>query len=308
VLAHARGLPQQANQRVALMGWSCGGLASVTVASRNSSVAAVVGLDASVRYLYSNRPLRAMFAPAWPYSTPTLFLNQGNSLMRDLATFGADTTFAFFDSLRYADAYVVTFNNLRHQNFASMYVRLAGPQPFAFVSDPAVASAGYMTVAKYAVTFLDAYLKGNSAAQEMLAKRPQELGVPDTNLTIEHKRARRPLPTVAGFRAALGDLGWDRATDVLARVRTSDPEYTIDRDSLDNAGVRFLDDDKTAEGLGVYQVYSRLHPTDPRAWNGLGDAYAQRTDTANAIASFQEALKLQPDNGRAAAALKRLGK
>jgi len=308
VLAHARGLPGQASQRAALMGWSCGGMASVTVTSRNASVDAVVGLDASIRYLYSNDALRAMFAPPRPYSTPTLFLEQGNSLMRDLARAGADTVFTFFDSLRYADAYVVTLKNLRHQNFASMYVRLAGAQPFAFTADPVLASAGYETVAKYAVTFLDAYLKNDGAARTLLASRPHDLGLPDTNLAIVRKQARRPLPTMAGFTSALTERGWDRVAEVISRVKASDPDYTIDPDSLENAGIRFVESERLSEGVGLYRLYSLLHPADPRAWNGLGEAFEQRADTANAVASFREALRLRPENGRAANGLKRLAK
>ena len=73
-------------------------------------------------------------------------------------------------------------------------------------------------------------------------------------------------------------------------------------------GFEFLREDKAAEELGVFRVFSRLYPQEPRAWNGLGDAYIARADTVNAVASFREALKLQPENARAAAALKWLGK
>lgn len=307
-LRYARERPGEATERVALMGWSWGGFASVVVASRNQSVAAVVGLDASVRYYWHDPSLRDKVENSYSFATPSLFINQGGTPLSTIAQIGGDTTFAFYDSLRYADKYRVTLRDMRHQNFAAMYNRLAGPQPSFFVSDPKVASAGYMTIAKYIVTFLDAYLKRDASSRRLLEQARTQLGLPDTNVTMDHRLARRPVPTMAAFRQALGPGGWAGAPGVLERLQRSDSDYTLHRDSLESTGSAFLDDDRVAEGVGAYRVYVKLFPKAPRSWNGLADAYAAAHDTANAVASYQEALKLVPTNARAMAGLKRLGK
>ena len=306
-LRYARELPGESMQPVALIGWSWGGLASVVVASRNQSIGALVGLDASVRYVWHDTALRNKVETDYPYATPSLFINQGSTPLSVIARLGADTTFAFYDSLRYADAYLVTVKDIRHQNFASMYNRLAGPQPDGFVSDHEVANAGYMTIATYISTFLDAYLRGSGVSKARLALKPSQLGVPDTNLTVDQKAAVRPLRTLGAFRALLGPGGWPQGPSVLSQLQRSDAGYTLDRDSLEAIGSDYLDNDQLADGLGVYLVYTKLHPSQPRAWNGLADAYAGAHDTANAVSSYREALKIAPKNARAIAGLKKMG-
>jgi len=307
-LRYARELPGEAAQRAAVIGWSWGGLASVVVASRNQSVSAVVGLDASVRYFWHDPALRDKIEISHPYATPTLLINQGGTPMTVIAQLGADTTFAFFESLRYADAYQVTMRNLRHQNFAAMYDRLAGPQPQFFVSDGEALSKGYTTMAAYVAAFLNAYLSGNAAAKQSLGATPSQLGLPDTNVSVIRKTGLRPLPTMAAFRAALGPDGWPQAPAIIERLLALDRDYTIHRDSLEFTGSTLLDSDRGPDGLGVYRVYTKLYPTDARAWNGLADAYVTVGDTTRAIAGYREALRLVPTNGRAISGLKRLGK
>ena len=94
---------------------------------------------------------------------------------------------------------------------------------------------------------------------------------------------------------------------MLAQLQRSDPGYTLDANSLYTIGSSFLRNDQFAEALGVYGVYTKLNPGQPRGWNGLGDAYAGIHDTVNAVASYREALKVAPENARAIAGLKKMG-
>lgn len=307
-LQYVRARPGEQTKPVAVMGWSWGGLANVVVAARNQSISALISLDGSVHYYWHDSSLRGKVDTGRPFATPSLFLNQGGTPASVIARAGGDTTFTFFNSLRYADAYCVTLKDLRHQNFSSLYNRLAGPQPRYFVADREVANAGYMTLATYIVTFLDAYLRHDAASQRRLTLAPHQLGLPDTNVVVESKAGLRPIPTMAGFRAALGKDGWTSALNVLSRLQSTDPGYTLNRDSLENAGSEFLDDDRVADGLGAYRVYAKLHPRDERSWNGLAEAYAAAHDTTNAIASYQEALRIEPANAGAIAGLRQMGR
>lgn len=306
-LGYARELPNEARQNVALMGWSWGGLANVVVASRNQSVSAVISLDGSVRYYWHDASLRAEVNATRPFATPSLFINQGSTPLSLIAQIGGDTTFTFYDSLRYADAYRVTVRDARHQNFASMYDRLAGPQPNFFVADRRTAADAYTTIGTYVVTFLDAYLRNDSGARQRLTLAPSVLGVPDTNLTVDWRRALRPLPTMAAFRRALGKQSWREAPTVLARLQAADPAFTLPDDSLDDAGSMLIDDGRPLDAIGAYLVYTRLYPRQAEAWNDLADAYADVRDTTNAIAAYRHALSVAPGNEHAAAGLKRMG-
>lgn len=307
-LQYARELRGEGLLPVAVMGWSWSGFASVVVAARNQSVNAVVSMDGSVRYYWHDGALRGKVDAARPYATPSLFIDQGGTPSELIASIGGDTVFTFYDSLRYADAYHVIMKDLRHQNFASMYNRLAGPQPNFFVSNPKVASAGYSTIVAYIADFLDAYVRHDIRARKRLTLSPGERRDPDTNVTLDWKEGRRPLPTMAGFRSALAANGWQRAPDVLARLRAADPLYTLDDDSLDDIGSAFLDGHRTGEAIGAYRVYTTLFPRDAGAWNRLAESYVAAHDTTNAFLSYQRALEIEPRNAAAAAGMKRIGK
>ena len=301
-IAYARGLPGQAAQPVGLAGWSCGGLASVAVANRNSSVGAVVGLDASVRYMYSNPLMRAIFAPGGTYATPALFLNQGGTPMQEIARIGGDTTFTYFDSLRYADAYLVTMKNLRHQNFSSLYNRLAAPQPSSFTSDMKLASDGYETIARFVGTFFDAYLKQDAAARRRLTESTRSFGAPDTNLVVRVKMALNPAPTVASFRAALGARTPAAAAEFMDEVRRTDPTYMLSQSELNNWGWA----ESGANRVGVFRTQVMLYPRSLGAHTDLADAYLARADTAAAISAFERALQVDSTSTYARSSLTRL--
>jgi cytochrome c-type biogenesis protein CcmH/NrfG len=51
----------------------------------------------------------------------------------------------------------------------------------------------------------------------------------------------------------------------------------------------------------------RIRPDDPNVWDTLAEAQASLKDTRGAIASYRKVLQLDPKNGKAKAALKKLG-
>jgi dienelactone hydrolase len=307
-LQYARELRLEAQQPAAVMGWSWSGFAAIVVAARNQSVSAVVSMDGSERYYWHDAALRRKVDNARPYTTPSLFIDQGSTPATLIASIGGDTVFTFYDSLRYADAYHVMMKDLRHQNFAALYNRLAGPQPNFFVSDPRVASAGYSTIAAYVVDFLDAYLRHDTHARQRLTLTGAQRADRDTNTTVEWKEGRRPLPTMAGFQAALGANGWQEAPAVLARLRAADPRYTLSDDALDDVGSAFLDARRVGEAVGAYRVYTTLYPGDAGGWTQLAGAYVAAHDTTNAYRSYEKALQIEPTNAAAAAGMKQIGK
>ena len=286
-LGYARSLPGQGGMPTALMGFSWGGMTSVLAASRLRPVSAVVGLDATVRYM-PNVYRDACHERCGLYSVPTLFLNQGAASKRFLQSIGADTGFVFFDQLRYAPAYVVNVNTIKHQNFASWYNRLAGPQAEGFVADRAVASRGYERISQYVLTFLDAFLKSDSRARALLDQEPNAVGASASELTVQRKVAHRPLPTIASFAAAVRPLGLARAPETLRQVLGRDSAYTLPEAELTKWGWSLSGE----EAIGVFTVRAMLYPISPAAHSDLGDAYLAQADSVNAVRSFERAFQL----------------
>ena len=170
------------------MGHSLGGVAVVLVASRNPSISAVVSLDGTMvyqsRYLADAVAARALRE----YAIPSLFLTQAPFTPELRETFNAESTFAFFDGLRYADAWRVSFSRLRHRNFNSLTNRLAAPgDPLEFNPDLVVVSRDWDAMATYALNFLNAYLRREAKGLAFLSASPTSNGYAPNVVGIEHK-------------------------------------------------------------------------------------------------------------------------
>jgi dienelactone hydrolase len=178
LLGYARSLAQADTNRVAVMGYSWGGISNVLVAMRNTSVRAVVALDGSIRYWYDRRMKGEPFVHPDRFTVPVLFLLQGNPFPsmdpKETAIYGADTVFTFLDALQYADAYVVTLTDLHHRNFSSLRDKFGA------------VTTGYDQVARYTRAFLDAQLGASRAALDSLAGAPA-----DSTVTIARRVGRK---------------------------------------------------------------------------------------------------------------------
>ena len=313
LMDYARRLPSADSTRIAVMGFSWGGISNALIAMRNSAPKALVSLDGSIAYFYhrSSTPQTTMdfskqaFVDPAKFTIPALFLRQGPS-PEMLRVLGPDTTFAFFDSLRYADAYSVKLRTMRHQNFGAWFNRFQTGTGIAFIQDPSVSNPGYERIAKYTLAFLDGYLKQSADGLAFLARSPAENGFPATEVSIERKRAKRPLPTIGDFANATAARGLAHAPETLAEIRRSDPTYTLPEIALTAWGRRLMRAGRLPDAIGVLKVDAVLYPTSLNVHDVLGEAYDRHGDTALAIEAYEKAVVLDPTNTRIVERLRRL--
>jgi hypothetical protein len=312
LMTYARSLPSADSARIAVMGFSWGGISNVLVAMRSSVPKALVSLDGSIAYFYhrTNAPQamdfsRQAFVDPARFTIPSLFLRQGPSpeMLRNL---GPDTTFAFFDSLRYSDAYSVRLRTIRHQNFGAWFNRFQSGTAIAFVDDPSISNLGYERIAKYSLAFLDAYLKGSAEGRDFLARSPEANGFPSAEVTIERREAHRPLQTVGDFAHAVGGRGLSNALAVFESIRKSDPHYTLPEVVLTTWSRRLMRAGRLPDAIGVLKVDALLYAISPGVHAALGEAYERHGDTALAIESYEKARALDPTNARILERLKHL--
>jgi dienelactone hydrolase len=223
-LRWARGQANIDAERVALVGFSWGGMANVLAAMRNPDVDAVVSLDGSVHYwqeLLSGLPT---YCPD-RLTVPALFLGCRELAAETREVHGVD----FFDRLRYADATMVVFPGLGHLNFTSFSPLLDEANPY-YATDPLVVGPSLEWIARYTAAFLDWVLRDEAEGRDFLARSPAENGIPDGAALVERRSARRPMP---GLSASTADVGPHvvppgvKAARVLDVAGTADEGYSL---------------------------------------------------------------------------------
>lgn len=115
-LDHLLASPSVDRARVALAGWSVGGVAQALMEMRNPDVGALVSIDGATGYAYGLSMLRA----AIDYDTAGVSVPYFHAHGLAPARFEVEKNFTVFDSLATGPAVLLTFPDLGHADFASL--------------------------------------------------------------------------------------------------------------------------------------------------------------------------------------------
>ncbi len=170
LIDHARTLPQADMARVAVAGFSWGGISNVLAAAKDERIKALVCLDGAVRY-FNSIMVQARYAVPEKLSTPLLFLAQSPASMEDNIRYKEDMSGSFMSRMRNADVYLLTMYPMEHVHFGSSYIRLDDPAEYKEYT-PEEVSFAYSLGARYVLNFLNGYLKDDAAGLAYLANRP----------------------------------------------------------------------------------------------------------------------------------------
>jgi tetratricopeptide (TPR) repeat protein len=131
---------------------------------------------------------------------------------------------------------------------------------------------------------------------------------------LQHFRAGRPLEAQACCQNALAldpehadalhltgllslqSKKYDHAMEWISRAIRQQPKTEY----LTSLGTALLEQGRQAEALAVFDKAVQLKPDDPNLWRNLGNALAEIGRTEDAILSFQHAIKLNPGHWDAA--------
>jgi len=302
--------PHADADRLAVMGFSWGGISNVLAKMRNGNVKALVCLDGSIRYepkLFKESP----FADMTKIDVPLLLLAQKNWSFEMLNSFGLDTsgiTDNFYNSLKYSDAYLVTFNQLVHQNFASSFIKLKERNPNLFNErSQEEVNQGYEWVCRYVLNFLDAYLKDDAQGLAFLQNKPEQNGVPPYLISMQSKAGKEAPPSMMEFAHMLRENGFDKASQTYADIKTKTPDFVFKENEVNSWGYwLMMAYGKIKEAIGVFKLNVELYPESSNVYDSLGEAYMMNGDKELAIENYQKSLELNPKNANAIARLKKL--
>lgn len=108
--------------------------------------------------------------------------------------------------------------------------------------------------------------------------------------------------------ATLASQGLEAAVRQYHTLKAQQPAvYNFDRGELNTLGYTLLNAKQLDEAVRIFQLNVEAYPQWGNAYDSLGEAYLALGDKLQAIASYQRALKLDPNNAGAAQVLKKLG-
>jgi tetratricopeptide (TPR) repeat protein len=295
LISFAHTLPDANTDKLAVMGFSWGGISNVFVQMRNDNVKAVVCLDGSIRYypkLFKDSP----YSDSMKMNVPLLYL-ASNFSVEKLEAMKIDMAPNFFNSLKRSDAYLFIFNSLQHQNFASNYIKLM--QRNLWVESEGTqeeVNRGYETACRYVLNFLDAYLKDSQLALAFLRDRPEKNGIAPYLVVGQFKKAQQVTPSLAELRLALGQAGIVNASSVYAELKRVTPSLSLRENEISDWGYELVTMGKIKEAVEVFKLNVELYPASSGAYATLGEAYMNDGSLELAIRNLEKSVELDPQN------------
>jgi dienelactone hydrolase len=295
LLSYAASLPGADMQRVAIAGWSWGGMTNVFAAERDSRIRALISLDGT------REPAHTRRISPYRVTVPWLYVQRRPQTVAELSEAGIETSFSLLNELKYADVYQVVMYPMEHVDFSSAALRLARPGHFDEYSRAEVEQAYHWT-ARYVLEFLNAYLKSDVSGRAFLERKPVENGVPRHMATIRHTAAQPgPLPTREGFAEVLRRRGFSHAAEIYRELHERNPSFVLSETELNLWGYALMEKNGGLDdAIAILKFGTGLYPDSANLLDSLGEAQQNNRDSAAAIASYRRSLELNPKNANAA--------
>lgn len=206
LVSFAKTLTDTDISRVAVAGWSWGGISNLFAAARDSRIKALVAFDGSMRY-YPGLVEKAGYVHPERMTLPLLFFTRGNLSLEDWDSYHGVGKYGpnVLNAWKHGDLWTIRMLGMSHPEFASMYQRAESDRRFA---ENQVADYGrgdvnvsYAWMARYTLGFLDAYLKDDASAMTFLKNTPAENGVPKHFMSANFRAAQPLSRSHAGSKA-----------------------------------------------------------------------------------------------------------
>jgi dienelactone hydrolase len=233
LVGQAHAIPQADMSRIAVVGYSWGGLANVLAAAKDDRIRALVSLDGSVRLwtqFVDGGKDAAKYATPGRVAVPTLFVGREHESFEEIVKNKRKTDYSLLNEMTYADMTIVTMRPMRHEHFASDNLRFSPDGEFSEYSRDEV-SLAHSWAMRYVERFLDAYLKKDAKAMAFLDNKPAANKAPRTCWRSSGARAaafrRQSKATSAPCKPAATSMRRQSTTGCMrpARASSSNPAF-----------------------------------------------------------------------------------
>ncbi|MBB5205043.1 dienelactone hydrolase [Inhella inkyongensis] len=172
-------------QRVAVMGWSWGGMSNLFAAARDPQIGAIISLDGT------REPALTRQIDVQRLTAPWLYVSRSPDTIAQIQRSGIDTTFSLLNAAQYAEVTQLIVYPMQHADFVSRRMREASDAGYGEYSRAEVRQAFGM-VALYVRHFLDAHLRQQASSLEFLARKPVANGAVPHSLRIDIRPPAKP--------------------------------------------------------------------------------------------------------------------
>jgi dienelactone hydrolase len=304
LVGYAHTLAQADTGRIAVVGHSWGSLASVLAAARDDRIRALVTLDGSLRAAYdfvNGGPRAARYVTPERLGIPLLYMTRLK--LEDEGAMGTE----LLARIRYADVYLATLDAANHMDFSSWSLRMAPDAAFG-TRTRAQAGEAYGAMAHVVERFLDARLKNDAPARRELDDALATHRPPPGLIAFAMHRAQSAPPTLDTLLDQLGQQGFERIGAIYDRLHAQNPELVLDPLQAHDWGMKLLRERRPADATQVFRLGVRLYPERfDFLYDGLGQACEAMGERDAAIASYRQALALEPGQTHARERLAALG-
>jgi dienelactone hydrolase len=298
LIGYAHTLEHADPSHLAVMGYSWGGIANVFAAAQDDRIKALISLDGSVRY-FPTLVNTAKYVTPEKLPLPFLFLAARPHPIEDLVRYKIDVSDSLIDKMVYSDTYVVTLRSMTHGDFASLSLRFNGDGEYTEYTR-AEAASGYNWMARYALHFLDAYLKNDKSGAAFLQADPVDNGAPAHMLSATfHPSAGAP-PSLSRLAQLATEQGYGKLPQAMKTLDRQKPGYKPSDKELMDWAARLQGAAREADALEVLKLNADLHPDNFINFHALGDAYERNGDKAHAIEAYRHTVELEPADTDAA--------
>ena len=295
LIGYAQTLPNTDMSRIAVAGFSWGGISNLFAAARDNRIDALVALDGSMRY-YPGLVKAAGDVHPEQMTIPMLFFTQGATSLEKRAL---DSPSKDTEGPNVLNAW--THGDLITVEHSSVYQRneeIWKDYPSSRKGDYTRADGmvGYAWVARYTLEFLDAYLKHDAQVMAFLKKTPAEVGVPPHMMTVDFRAGKGIPASLDAFRAELGRQGFDHAPAIYAAMLKDQPDFKLDEDALILWAYDLMGKNHLPEATDLFELDVQVFPSSWNGYDSLGEAYMKSGRKQLAIDNYKKSLELNPAN------------
>jgi len=301
--------PNTDYNKIAVMGFSFGGLSNVIAQNRNENVKAIVSLDGTERYQFTLLN-KSPFFDTEKIDIPYIHMAQKDIpekvLKEDNIDAELNVRFELYDSISKSKAYRLKFNNLTHSYFSTLGILFAKRDKRQDKSDSEIMES-YKWVSIYTLNFLNAVLENDDKALKFIENKPSDNGVRNGLITQRIKQPESDAFTFQDFNDIASSQNYKNISQLYDSTVKKHHSFKIPEDILNTLGLQLVFNPNTSEqGINVLLFATNLYPNSANLFDSVAEGYLFIGNKEKAIENFKKSLELNTQNQNAINRLKQL--